>query len=62
MYIKNEFIYEKNHKTYCLDDYTDALISAHKGDQVKLLGIFDRFAYVIKDQQVGWILLDYLSI
>lgn len=62
MYIKNEFIYEKQGRTYCLDDYTDAIITAYQGERVKLLGIFDRFAYVIKDNQVGWILLDYLSI
>lgn len=60
--IKNEFLYKKNNKTYCLDDYTDYMINAKKGETIKLIGIYDKYAYVIYLQQVGWIELKYLSI
>ncbi|MEG0275944.1 MAG: metallophosphoesterase [Coprobacillus sp.] len=60
--IKNEFLYKKNNLVYCLDDYTDYLISAKKGEQVKLIGIYDEYAYIIYKQQVGWIKLKYLCI
>ena len=60
--IKNEFLYSKNQKTYCLDDYTDCMICAHKYDNVKVIGIYDQYAYVIFNKQVGWIPLDYLCI
>ena len=62
LYIKNEFLYERNNKTYCLDDYTDALLSLKKGDIVKVIGIYSEYAYVIKDNRVGWMKTDNLSI
>ncbi|MEG0592486.1 MAG: metallophosphoesterase [Coprobacillus sp.] len=62
LYIKNEFLYQKNYQTYCLDDYTDYLINAKKDDKVKLIGIYDEYAYVIHKEQVGWIKLKYLCI
>lgn len=60
--IKNEFIYQRNNKMYCLDDYTDAMFSINQGEEVKLLGIYDEYAYVIYQGQVGWIKYEYLSI
>lgn len=59
--IKNEFLYIKNNKTYCLDDYTDYMISAKAGEYVKLIGVYDQYAYVIYHHQVGWIKYEYLS-
>lgn len=53
--IKNEFLYQKKGKTYCLDDYTNHLLSVKKDDVVKLLGIYGNYAYLIKDKEVGWI-------
>lgn len=55
LYIKNEFLYERNHQLYCLDDYTDFMLSVKKGERVKLIGIYDKYAYVIYQSQVGWI-------
>lgn len=59
--IKNEFLYQKKNKTYCLDDYTDFMISALSGEYVKLLGVYDEYAYVIYKNQVGWIKYEYLK-
>ena len=59
--IKNEFIYQRNQKTYCLDDYTDYFLTIKKDEDVKLLGIYDEYAYVIYQGQVGWIKNKYLS-
>lgn len=53
--IKNEFLYHKNHKTYCLDDYTNHFVSVQKGNLVKLIGIYVHYAYIIKNKEVGWI-------
>lgn len=61
LYIKNEFLYEKNNQTYCLDDYTDCMLSIKKGEEVKVIGIYDEYAYVISHQQVGWVKNKYLS-
>lgn len=60
--IKNEFLYTKNDKIYCLDDYTDFMISALSGEYVKLIGVYDMYAYVIYKNQVGWIKYEYLSV
>ena len=62
LYIKNEFLYERNNKLYCLDDYTDAFISLKKGDIVKVIGIYNEYAYVIYNNKVGWMKSDNLSI
>lgn len=62
LYIKNEFLYTKKNKTYCLDDYTDHMISAKKNDVVKLIGIYDEYAYVIFKDKVGWIKYENISI
>ena len=62
LYIKNEFLYERNDKLYCLDDYTDALLSLKKGDIVKVIGIYSEYAYVICENKVGWMKTDNLSI
>lgn len=61
MLIKNEFLYQKNGKTYCLDDYTDYMISVNAGEYVKLLGVYDQYAYVIYQNQIGWIKYEYLK-
>lgn len=59
--IKNEFLYKKNNKIYCLDDYVDNQISLKKGELVKLLGIYGSYAYVIKENEVGWVKYCYLK-
>ena len=62
LYIKNEFLYERNLKTYCLDDYTDAFLSLKKGDIVKVVGIYSEYAYVIANDVVGWMKVKNLRI
>lgn len=59
--IKNEFLYQRNNKTYCLDDYTDCMLSIQKGETVKVIGIYDEYAYVIYQKQIGWVKNEYLS-
>lgn len=59
--IKNEFLYQRNNKLYCLDDYIDYRISLNKGDIVKLVGVYGTYAYVIKDNLVGWVKFRYLK-
>lgn len=61
LWIKNEFLYKKNNKTYCLDDYTDYMLSLKAGDYVKLIGIYNQYAYVIHDNEIGWIPCEYLQ-
>lgn len=58
--IKNEFLYKRNGKTFCLDDYTDHMISVCQGEYVKLIGIYDQYAYVVYQGQVGWIKIENL--
>lgn len=53
--IKNEFLYQKNKQTLCLDDYINNKISLNKGDIVKLLGIYGNYAYIIKNKEIGWV-------
>ena len=60
--IKNEFLYKRDHHVYCLDDYTDHFISAKKGDLVKVVGIYDQYAYVIHQGEVGWIELKCINL
>lgn len=59
--IKNEFLYRRNNKLYCLDDYIDYRISLNKGDIVKLVGVYGIYAYIIKNYQVGWVKYRYLK-
>lgn len=59
--IKNEFLYQKDNKTYCLDDYVDCMVGLNKGELVKLIGIFGPYAYVIKDNEIGWVKYCYLK-
>lgn len=61
LYIKNEFLYQRNHQTYCLDDYTDQMLSLKKGDQVKIIGIYDQYAYIIYKNKIGWVKVEYLD-
>lgn len=61
LHIKNEFLYERNDKIYCLDDYTDCILNLNKGDMVKVVGIYDNYVYGIKDNHVGWLKLDVLD-
>lgn len=61
LYIKNEFLYKRNHQLYCLDDYTDYILSIKKGEVVKMIGVYDEYAYVIYKGQVGWIKRKNLS-
>ncbi len=60
--IKNEFLYHRNGKIYCLDDYTDFMISANQGDIVRLVGIYGQYAYVVFQGWVGWIKIENLCI
>ena len=60
--IKNQFLYSRENHTYCLDDYTDYFISAKKGDLVKVVGIYDQYAYVIHQGEVGWIELKCINL
>lgn len=53
--IKNEFLYKKDGAIYCLDDYTDRMLSVQKDEHVKVLGIYDEYAYAIAHKKVGWI-------
>ncbi len=59
--IKNEFLYERNGQLYCLDDYCDHQMTLHKGDLVKVAGIYGDYAYVSFHQEVGWVKLDFLE-
>lgn len=59
--IKNEFIYHKHNKDYCLDDYTDYFHTVSKGNKVKVLGIYDEYIYCIYNEQVGWIKKEFIS-
>jgi len=59
--IKNEFLYLNNQKYYCLDDYVDYLIPLEKGEVIKLVGIYGPYAYVIKDNEIGWVKYRYLK-
>lgn len=59
--IKNEFLYQRDDQTYCLDDYTDQLLSISAGEYVKLIGIYGEWAYVVYNHQVGWIKQEYLE-
>ena len=58
--IKNEFLYYRNDKLYCLDDYIDHRISLNKGDIVKVIGVYGIYAYIIYDEEVGWVKYRYL--
>lgn len=59
--IKNEFLYQKDEKILCLDDYINYKVSLNKGDIVKLLGIYGNYAYVIKDKEIGWVPVCFLQ-
>lgn len=61
MNIKNEFLYQRNHQTYCLDDYTDCMLSIQMNEKVKVIGLYDEYAYVIYKNQVGWIKVKDMS-
>ena len=54
-------LYQKDNKTYCLDDYVDCMVGLNKGELVKLIGIFGPYAYVIKDNEIGWVKYCYLK-
>ncbi|MCD8028092.1 MAG: serine/threonine protein phosphatase [Erysipelotrichaceae bacterium] len=61
LWIKNEFLYMRNNNIYCLDDYTDHMLSIKKDETVKLIGVYDEYAYVIYHNHVGWIKYQYLK-
>ena len=54
-------LYLNNQKYYCLDDYVDYLIPLEKGEVIKLVGIYGPYAYVIKDNEIGWVKYRYLK-
>ena len=51
LWIKNEFIYLKNKHFYCLDDYIDHFITVHENEDVKVIGLYGKFAYIIKNKE-----------
>lgn len=53
--IKNEFLYQRNGETRCLDDYINYRISLKKGETVALIGIYGSYAYVKKGKEIGWV-------
>ncbi len=59
--IKNEFLYYKNNKSYCLDDYIDCFLSVNKGNKIKIAGIYGNYAYGICHNDVGWIPFEYIK-
>lgn len=61
LYIKNEFLYTRNNKTYCLDDYVDYIHNLHKGDKVKIIGVYDLYAYAIYEGKIGWINIKHIE-
>lgn len=58
--IKNEFLYFKNDQWYCQDDYIDYHVNVEVNDVVDVIDIYGKYAYIIKDHEVGWILKDCL--
>lgn len=60
VFIKNEFIYEQEGHYYCKDDYVSSMIEVQVGDRVSLVGIYGKYAYVMKEGKVGWIKADRL--
>lgn len=61
VFVKNEFIYEKNGHYFCKDDYVSSMIEVQEGDKVSLLGIYGKYGYVMKNGRVGWIKVDRLK-
>ena len=61
VYVKNEFIFEKNGNYYCKDDYVSSMIEVHEGDRVSLVGTYGKYAYVMKNGKVGWIKSDRIK-
>ena len=61
VYVKNEFIFEKDGHYFCKDDYVSSMIDVHEGDRVSLVGIYGKYAYVMKDGKVGWIKSDRIK-
>lgn len=61
LWIKNEFIYLKNKHFYCLDDYIDYFITVNENEDVKVIGLYGKFAYIIKNKEIGWIESGYLE-
>ena len=47
LYIKNEFLYKRHNKLYCLDDYTDCILNIKKNHCLKLIGIYGDYVYGI---------------
>lgn len=61
VFVKNEFIYEKDGHYFCKDDYVSSMIEVHEGDRVSLVGTYGKYAYVMKDGKVGWIKTDRIK-
>ncbi|HCJ37971.1 MAG TPA: serine/threonine protein phosphatase, partial [Erysipelotrichaceae bacterium] len=55
MMIKNEFLYTRSSKLYCLDDYTDRFLALTKGSEVKVIGQYGKYSYVSFNGAVGWV-------
>ncbi|WP_314793055.1 metallophosphoesterase [Eggerthia catenaformis] len=53
--IKNEYLYQRDGHFYCLDDYTDHMISGNKGDPISILLRFKDYDYVLCNEQTGWV-------
>lgn len=53
--IKNEYLYTKDNKTYCYDDYESYQITVEKGDKVYYIKQCGEYVYIIKNKEIGWI-------
>ena len=60
--IKNEFLYTKGKKLYCLDDYTDYFLPVKEGEIVDLIGHYGDVIYALKGQMAGWIPAKYTKL
>lgn len=55
LWIKNDFLYEREGQWYCLDDYTDRQLDISRGDIVGIAGHYGDEIYAVKDGLVGWV-------
>lgn len=59
--IKNEFIQKDEDKTYCCEDYIFKLHHLQKGDDVRFIADYGRYAYIKFNHEYGWIPSEFLN-
>ena len=52
---------KKEYTKDSLDDYIDHFITVHENEDVKVIGLYGKFAYIIKNKEIGWIESGYLE-